>query len=236
MTHAFSRAELERKSVKLELKNLDEATGEFEGYGSIFNNEDLGGDVVEKGCFLQTLKERGAKGVKMLYEHDCLAPIGVWLDMKEDDRGLYVKGRLLHQAVAKAKEVLALMQAGALDGLSIGYRVLEANSDRGSEAIRRLRKVDLREISVVLFPMNEEAIISTVKAGDLPRLTEREFQRLLQRDAQLSRSDAVHVIEHGFKSLLKSKRDAAGEVASKPPDAQLSALADELRRLNEAIR
>ena len=228
-----SRAELERKAVKLELKTFDGATGIFEGYGSVFGNEDLGGDVVERGAFAQSIKERGARGVKMLYEHDCLAPIGVWLDMKEDEHGLYVQGKLLHEAVAKAKEVLALMQEKVLDGLSIGYRVLEAGSDRSSEAIRRLKKVDLREISVVLFPMNEEATISSVKANVLP--TEREFQRWLQRDAQLSRSEAAHVIKHGFLSLLKSKRDAAGEVASKPPDAAADLLG-ELRRLHEAIR
>jgi HK97 family phage prohead protease len=247
MTHAFSRAELYAKGAfagDLEYKftkflappEVDAKTGIFTGYASKFGNEDLGGDIVARGAFTKSLEQKNARKFKLLYEHDCLSPVGFWKELAEDSQGLIATGKLMVEDLTKAREVHALMREGVLDGLSIGYRVDKASNDRGNPHVRVLEQIDLKEISVVMFPMNTEAVISSVKAGDLPRLTEREFQRLLQRDAQLSRSDAVHVIEHGFKSLLKSKRDAAGEVASKPPDAQLSALADELRRLNEAIR
>jgi HK97 family phage prohead protease len=227
-------AELERKAIRLELKMLDE-TGTFEGYASTFGNEDQGQDIVVKGAFLDSLKERGPVGVKMLYEHNPTEPIGKWVDLREDDRGLYAKGQLLITDLQKAREVHAMMKNQILDGLSIGFRCIDSSMQRGEYPVRLLQKIDLREISAVLFPMNEEAAISSVKAAnDLP--TEREFQCWLQRDAGFSRSEAEHVIRHGLKSLIKAQRDAGGEkVASKQPDvAWSSPFIDELRRLTEA--
>lgn len=224
----MTTATLNTKS--LELKSLDEGTGRFVGYCSVFGNEDQGGDIVRKGAFAKSLAERGPRGVKMLYEHDPCQPIGIWTNMQEDDYGLLGEGQLLLD-LQKAREVFALMKAQALDGLSIGYRVTKQSQDRAKPHIRILDEIDLREVSAVMFPMNEESVITSVKAS-LP--TEREFQRLLQREAQLSRSEAAHVIEHGFKSLLKTKRDAGGEVASTPPDAGLVSFAEELRRLSQS--
>lgn len=216
----------------LELKSLDEGgVGRFVGYCSVFGNEDQVGDVVRKGAYSKTLAERGARGIKMLFDHDPAQPIGVWERFVEDDHGLLGEGQLLLD-LQKGREVYTLMKAGALDGLSIGYRVTKQSQDRANPHIRFLDEIDLREVSAVMFPCNEESVITSVKAV-MP--TEREFQRLLQREAGLSRSEAAHVIEHGFKSLLlKTKRDAGGEVASTPPDAGLVALANELRRLTEA--
>lgn len=230
----LTRTELERKAIPFELKSLDE-TGIFNGYASKFGNEDQGADIVVKGAFARSLKERGIRGIKMLHEHDCAAPVGRWLDLTEDDYGLYAKGKLLLE-LSKAKEVYTLLKEQVLDGLSIGFRVVKASTARGADAVRMLEEVDLREISTVMFPMNELSVISSVK-HDLP--TEREFQCWLQRDAQFSRSEAEHIIAHGLKSLLKAQRDAGGEkVASKQPDvAWLSPFADELRRLrDEAAR
>lgn len=231
MKAAAQTAGLEYKFTKFEPTALDEKTGVFSGYASTFGNEDQGGDIVVKGAFAETLGQREVRQVKMLYEHDCYQPIGVWTRLEEDDRGLLATGQLLIDALPKAREVHAMLRAGVLDSLSIGYRVIKADSDRSNPHLRLLRSIDLKEISVVMFPMNENAVISSVKA-DLP--TEREFQRWLQRDAGLSRAEAEHVINHGLKSLLKAKRDAGGEVASTPPDAGLVALANELRRLTEA--
>jgi len=227
-------SELEHKAVRFELKAMDDATGVFEGYASKFGNEDQGADIVVKGAFARSLKERGTKGIKMLHEHDCFAPIGRWLDLVEDDYGLLAKGKLLLE-LPKAKEVHTLLKEEVVDGLSIGFRVVKATSQRGSDAVRMLEEVDLREISTVMFPMNELSVITSVK-HDLP--TEREFQCWLQRDAQFSRSEAEHIIAHGLKSLLKAQRDAGGvKVASKQPDvAWSSPFADELRRLHDVAR
>jgi hypothetical protein len=227
-------AGLEYKFVKFAATEVD-AKGIFSGYASKFGNEDLGGDIVAKGAFAGSLANTTTRRFKMLYEHDHTCPIGFWTDLAEDSQGLMAKGTLMMDALPKAREVHALMREGVLDGLSIGYRVKKATTDRARPGIRVLEEVDLKEISVVLFPMNEEAVISSVKARtDLP--TEREFQCWLQRDAGFSRSEAEQIIAQGFKSLLKSKRDAAGEVASTPPDAGMLALADEFRRLTGTVR
>lgn len=218
---------------RLELKSLDEATGEFVGYCSVFGVEDQVGDVVRKGAFAKTISERGPQGIKMLFDHNPSEPIGRWMSLEEDDYGLLGRGQLLLD-LEKGREVYTLMKAQVLDGLSIGYRVTKQSQDRANPHIRFLDEIDLREVSAVMFPCNEESVITSVKANQLP--TEREFQRLIQREAGLSRSEAAHVLEHGFKSLLKTKRDAGGEVASTPPDPSASLLLERLMGLHDAIR
>jgi HK97 family phage prohead protease len=139
-----------------------EADGTFAGYASVFARADLGRDMVMPGAFAASLRRRGVSGVKMLYQHDPNEPIGVWLEIREDAKGLYVRGRLT-AGVARAREVLSLMRAGALDGLSIGYRTVRGATDPKS-GIRRLTEVDLWEISIVTFPMLPEARVESVKA------------------------------------------------------------------------
>jgi HK97 family phage prohead protease len=142
-----------------------EADGTFSGYASLFGKTDLGRDVVMPGAFRGSLMKRGAAGVKMLFQHDPNQPIGVWTEIREDGTGLFVKGRLTAD-VARAREVLALMRAGALDGLSIGYRTVRGQTD-AKTGVRRLMEVDLWEISVVTFPMLPDARVSSVKAMQL---------------------------------------------------------------------
>ncbi|MDO8289726.1 MAG: HK97 family phage prohead protease [Parvibaculum sp.] len=151
---------IERKAVRADFKSVN-GDGTFEGYASLFGAEDLGRDMVMPGAFRGTLKRRGHRGVKLLYQHDPLEPIGIWTKIVEDGRGLYVQGRLLGD-VARGREVLSLMRAGAIDGLSIGYHVVKAQSDKKT-GLRRLIEVDLWEISVVTFPMLPQARISSVK-------------------------------------------------------------------------
>lgn len=188
-------------------------TGTFEGYASTFGVVDLGGDIVVKGAYAKTLKERGAKGIKLLWAHDSTQPIGVWEELKEDDTGLYARGRLL-TSIAKGAEVYTLMREGIVDGLSIGYQVVNSARDAANGA-RLLQEVDLREISVVTFPMNETSLISSVK-GDIP--TEREFERWLTQDAGFSRSQARQIITDGFKALKTAKPGAGAEGAAEDFD------------------
>lgn len=136
-------------------------TGEFEGYASLFGVADLGKDAVMPGAFADSLARRGAGGVRMLWHHDPAEPIGRWLSIAEDAKGLRVKGKL-NLAVERAREIHALMRDGAIDGLSIGYRVERARSERAS-GLRRLQKLDLWEISLVTFPMLPGARVSAVK-------------------------------------------------------------------------
>jgi HK97 family phage prohead protease len=190
--------------------------GAFEGYASLFDKEDLGHDVISSGAFRDSLAQRGPTGIKMLFQHNPSEPIGVWDQLKEDVRGLYARGRLMPE-VARAREVLALMRAGALDGLSIGFRAVKARRD-GKTGVRRLDKVDLWEISVVTFPLLPEARVAHVKARPFAQHapTEREFERWLTQDAGLTRSQARAIIRHGLKGL--TRQDAA---AGHPPPRRL---------------
>ncbi|MEN5082194.1 HK97 family phage prohead protease [Bosea sp. TWI1241] len=143
-----------------------EADGVFEGYASLFRVADLGKDVVEPGAFRDSLARRGAAGVKLLWQHDPAEPIGRWLDLREDGRGLRVLGRL-SLAVGRAREIHALMHDGAVDGLSIGFRTERARTEPRT-GLRRLEKVDLWEISLVTFPMLPQARVGRVKARLAP--------------------------------------------------------------------
>lgn len=136
--------------------------GTFEGYASLFNREDAGRDVILPGAFRDSLAARGAAGIRMLFQHDPSEPVGVWETIREDARGLFVRGRLL-PGIARAREILALMRAGALDGLSIGFRPVRARRDART-GIRRLEKIDLWEVSIVTFPMLAGARVAQVKA------------------------------------------------------------------------
>ena len=128
----------------------------IEGYASRFGLPDQGGDIVAKGAFGASLARLAAKGdkVRMLWQHDPTKPIGVWDEIREDDKGLWVKGRLLPE-IAQAREAAALIAAGAIDGLSIGYRTISA--ERDGKGRRLLSEVELWEVSLVTFPMLAEA-------------------------------------------------------------------------------
>ena len=108
---------------------------------------DLSGDVIAPGAFRDSLRARGPRGIRMLFQHDPSEPIGMWDELREDARGLFVRGRLL-LAVARAREVHSLLRAGALDGLSIGFRAVAGRREARS-GIRRLTRIDLWEISIV---------------------------------------------------------------------------------------
>jgi HK97 family phage prohead protease len=156
--------------------------GGVEGYASLFGEVDSARDMVMPGAFAHTLKQRGLRKIPMLFQHDPSEPIGVWLDLQEDFRGLRARGRLIPD-VARARELLSLMRAGAIDGLSIGYRTQRAQIDPKSR-VRRLYQVDLWEISVVTFPLLNGARVSAVKET-APKVSrgraqaEREWQAML---------------------------------------------------------
>ena len=197
---------LETKRASLALSDV-EIDGSFSGYASIFGLPDLSNDIIEKGAFAKSLSTRRSSGVRMLWQHDAAEPIGVWTDIREDARGLYVEGRLA-KGVARAREALELMRAGGLDGLSIGFRTVKARKDART-GLRHIVEADLWEISVVTFPMLPQARINNLKA-DLP--TVREFERWLTRDAGLSRFAARLVIAKGYSALAalqsRNERDA----------------------------
>ncbi|PQA87237.1 HK97 family phage prohead protease [Hyphococcus luteus] len=129
---------------------------EIEGYASIFNVADLNGDIVAPGAFANSLKKKPKPA--MLYSHAAEAPIGRWTFVREDSYGLFVKGELILSS-PRALEVHALLEGGALDGLSIGYQTLRASRAKTG---RRILEADLWEVSVVTFPMARAARVTRV--------------------------------------------------------------------------
>ncbi len=131
----------------------------IEGYASLFGAADQGGDVVEAGAYAGSLGRIAGEGirVKMLWQHDPAVPIGIWDEVREDARGLYVRGRLL-TSLEKGREAAELITAGAIDGLSIGYRTVRA--ERNEKGHRVLKELELWEVSLVTFPMLPSARVA----------------------------------------------------------------------------
>lgn len=178
------------------LETVTQSTDSFHGYASLFGAEDQGRDVVMPGAFRASLAKRPARHVRMLFQHDPAQPIGIWDEIREDARGLFVRGHLIG-GVARAREILALMQGGALDGLSIGFRTKKAVRD-AKTGQRRLYEIDLWEISVVTFPMLPGARIDTFKsrataAFPLTRPRPQPAAPLLAESADASRLSAIRL-------------------------------------------
>jgi len=133
---------------------------EIAGYASLFWTRDLNDDVAAAGAFADSLARTGAAGVRMLCQHDGDHPVGVWDEIVEDARGLHVRGRIL-EITPQARMCAALVRAGAMDGLSIGFRAAKARPD-GTGRLRVLTEVQLWEVSIVTFPMLPGARISQV--------------------------------------------------------------------------
>lgn len=169
------------------------ADGTFAGHGSIFGELDSYRDIVMPGAFAKSLsgyESRGRK-VPMLWQHDSRQPIGVYTTIKEDDIGLYVEGQI-NMKVVKGQEAHALMEQGALSGLSIGYNTVRDEWDEKAMT-RKLFEVDLWEVSPVTFPAGDTARISSVKSiAELMNLT--EVEDYLRDACSLSRKEAATLI------------------------------------------
>jgi HK97 family phage prohead protease len=153
-----------------------DADGTVEGYASLFGEVDQARDMVMPGAFANTLAQRNIRRVPMLFQHDPAEPIGIWLELVEDFRGLRARGKLIPD-VQRSREVLALVRAGALDGLSIGFRTVKGRVDPKTR-VRRLIEVDLWEISIVTFPLLAGARVRAVKeARDSDERLWRKYPR-----------------------------------------------------------
>lgn len=137
---------------------------EIAGYASVFNIEDHSGDIVRPGAFADSLARRGADGIRMLFQQEADEPVGVWDEIHEDARGLYVRGHIL-ETTGRGAATAALIREGAVDGLSIGFRALE-EKPRPDGKGRILTRLDLWEVSIVTFPMAEGARLEVVPAPE----------------------------------------------------------------------
>jgi len=192
-----------------ELKAADDGT--FEGYGSVFNITDLGGDIVLAGAFAETLTEAKKVGrlPAMLWQHNTREPIGIYSEMSEDAVGLRVKGRLALKT-QRGAEAYELMKMGALTGLSIGYRVRDDSWDRVT-GVRTIKKADLVEISPVTFPMNDASRVSAVKTiEELDSLS--EIERHLRDACGMSKSEALAMVSR-VKSVISRSDSGEGDLS-----------------------
>lgn len=196
---------LQTKHLPLELVELkaDDGLMQFTGYSAHFSNTDHGGDVILPGAFDETLARRSSR--PLLWQHDLHSPIGRELSLKVDDRGLIGTWQLARTALGL--DAYELLKLGAVGAMSIGYVTEEADYDGD---VRLLKRVDLLENSVVTLPMNEQAVITTVKADQPADQRIRNLTDILR---------AVRV----DTAALKARREAEGR---KPADRVLEALAE----------
>jgi len=216
---------LETKFAALEVKRESESADylTISGYGAVFGNADNGGDIIINGAFKECIAS--GRKIKMLWQHDPSQPIGVWDEMREDDNGLYMKGRISKKAT-KGAEIAELVNMGAIEGLSIGYRTQEYEMDV-DQGFRKLTKLDLWETSVVTFPMNELANIYDMKSAD--EMSEAEIKRHIEkalRSIKVSGTEAKAMASAAMKGRDDVLRDAG---VTAPEDDQREV--DELKKL-----
>jgi HK97 family phage prohead protease len=198
-TVTYARRRLARASAPARLINL--GRDEFEGYASLFGVADGAGDVVAPGAFAASLRKRPPDQVRMLYQHSAHEPLGVWETIREDARGLYVRGRLTLD-VPRVNDVRALIADGALDGLSIGFRTVRARRDSRT-GHRLLTEVELWEISVVTFPL--------LKGSGVTGIGEKSAQALRSKPQLSSPASAMRIARGA-----REGDPARGRVAIKP--------------------
>lgn len=190
------------RDIGFDIKEV-KSSGTFAGYGSVYSVVDQGDDIMEKGCFADSLKEWKQKGrmPALLWQHKQSEPIGAYTLMREDDNGLYVEGKLALKT-QRGAEAYELMQMKALSGLSIGFMTREDSFDHKT-GIRSVKRADLWECSVVTFPMNDKARIEMVKSID--EITDFKSAEKYLRDAgSFSRSEATALISR-IKSLAQGE-------------------------------
>ena len=189
---------------------MDALIAEIEGYASVFNVPDLNGDIVAPGAFAKSLKKNPKPA--LLYQHAAEAPIGRWVSFREDARGLFVRGELILSS-PRAREVHALLEGGAIDGLSIGYQTLRSARVKTG---RRILEADLWEVSVVTFPMAPGARVTRISPAR-PDYGLQDYAKLFK--------DSVRIPSSPTTMGMRAKRRAPAS-PSPSPEAGARHLAD----------
>lgn len=201
----------ELKSANQIMTGEGPGAGVFEGLASTFGERDFLNDIIEHGAFGTTLED--IRRIKMLWQHDSSQPIGTWERLVETERGLLVRGRLILD-VRQGFEAWALLKAGAVDALSIGFRVPEPAKDQEIDpdnGVRRVKRLELWEVSIVTFPANPSARVERVKGLSVPDLKDSENLEAALRDAGFSASVARYVAAHWRPPARRDAEDGVSE-------------------------
>ncbi|MBO6807269.1 HK97 family phage prohead protease [Thalassospira sp.] len=188
-------------NFSFEIKSLSDSDGTFSGYASVWGLVDSHGDMITQGAFTNSLRNHRDQGTTpvLLWSHDQANPVGRWMAIQEDTKGLAVTGKL-NLKTSKGREAYELMKDGSINGLSIGFRTVR--SEPMVDGGRKLLEVDLQEISIVSIPSAGLARILEVKSWK----TARDAEKAL-RDAGMSRREAKAFVCGGFKSLSPEQQD-----------------------------
>lgn len=213
-----------RLSPTVEVKFSSETeNGTIEGYASAFGgNPDSYGDIVQKGAFLRSLAEHKQERTMpaMLWSHDQREPIGKWIDMHEDEFGLFVRGKL-NLDTSRGRDAHAHVKHGDATGFSIGFYVGEQGHKHGANGTTILTDIDLVEVSAVVFPANRRARVSGVKTLQ----SKSELIDML-REGGLPKAAAARIAAGGWPALTNADQQKAFELAD-----MLDRATNDLRKL-----
>jgi HK97 family phage prohead protease len=190
---------MEIKSFELKDVEVEERT--FTGYAAAYGNVDSDGDIIQMGAFAESLANDFPRNkIKILWQHKSSEPIGLPVEMREDDKGLFVKGKI--SKTERGNEAMELLRDGVIDSMSVGFMIPKDGYGYDEDGKRMINKGRLMEFSLVTFPANEQAVVQSVK-----EVSEREIERVL-REAGVSRTIAKSIVANGVKGLRDAERDA----------------------------
>jgi uncharacterized protein len=190
---------MEIKSFELKDVEVEERT--FTGYAAAYGNVDSDGDIIQMGAFAESLANDFPRNkIKILWQHKSSEPIGLPVEMREDDKGLFVKGKI--SKTERGNEAMELLRDGVIDSMSVGFMIPKDGYDYDEDGKRMINKGRLMEFSLVTFPANEQAVVQSVK-----EVSEREIERVL-REAGVSRTIAKSIVANGVKGLRDAEQDA----------------------------
>ena len=198
---------MEIKTFGFNINPLEE--GMFEGHASIFGNVDAYGDVVVKGAFTRTINNN-LNRIKVLWQHDMREPIGKPVEMREDEKGLYIKAKIC--MTDTGRKCYELMKEGIINEMSIGYDAI-VDEYNAKDKIRYLKEIRLWEVSAVTFAANSQARIENVKNLD-NMLDEIKEGRVL---SGVSKNKIKQAIEALMALLGEEDSDKSTPIIENPP-------------------
>lgn len=198
---------MEIRSKNFKVKALEENSDyQFDGYASTYGNEDREGDIIEKGCFADSLKLK--TGYPLCFNHDLSSVIGR-IDLSDDDKGVFAKGQF-NQSDPVAEKYYELVKMGAIDSMSIHFFVKDYEPIDSMKPYDgwRIKKADIIEVSLVTVPANTQALVSSVKSGN--GFDEKTLRNIIREEVVKGVSDGL-IFYDKKNDLIKKIDNIKGE-------------------------